>query len=352
MTDLFGQRAAIDFTRTVIARTLAAHNPAEALALAERRWGRGAEATRLLQKAGVPGLTPEGAGSEVVQPGAMEFMAYVWPQTILGRLAGLRRVPNDVPVAAQTDAATGYWVGAGKARPLSAGAFDRVRLRPLRVAALAVVPEELLDASDGEAEVTNHLTGAGRTAIDAAFVDPANTGVPGERPASVTHDAPAVVSSGNVAADLAEAAELFDGSWLTASLVMHPRTALQIALSEGGLGLAAMLGPRGGGELATLPIVCSESVPYDSTGGVIALVDAAGIAFTDGPAEVSRSSVAAVEMDNAPTGDAGTPTGATTLVPLFQTNSIGMLVSIGVNWTKTKPGSVVVISGAHYGASS
>lgn len=342
------RRGAQDFARSVIVRALTRH-PEEAVALAESRFGRGAEATRLV-KAGVAGATPDGYGGELVQPGALEFVSAWRPQTIIGR-AGLRRVPADVPVVAQTGTATAYWTAAGKATPLSAAAFDRERLRPLRVSALVVVPEELLRSSDAEEVLVDDLAAAGVEAEDRALVDPTNIGVAGEMPASVTHDAPAVASTGNLADDMAEAAEVFEGRWSSSVLVMHPTTAMQAALAGDGLGLAAMLGPRGG-ELATIPVICSEAVPYDSTGGLLVLMDVSGIVFTDGPAEVSRSSVAAVEMADNPTGDAGTPTGATTLVPLWQTESVGLIVTSRVAWRKARPGSVVCITGANYAAST
>ncbi len=343
--DPLARRGAQDFARSVIVRALTCH-PEEAVALAESRFGRGSEAARLV-KAGVAGATPDGYGGELVQPGALEFVESWRPQTIIGR-AGLRRVPADVPVVAQTGTAVAFWSAAGRATPLSAAAFDRERLRPLRVSALVVTSEELLRSSEAEDVLTDDLAAAGVEAQDRAFVDPANVGIAGEMPPSVTHDAPAVASTGDLADDLAAASEVFEGRWSRTVLVMHPTTALQIALAADGLGLAAMLGPRGG-ELATIPVICSEAVPWDSTGGLLTLLDTSGVVYSDAGGEVSRSSVGAVEMADNPTGHAGTPTGATTLVPLWQTESVGLMVTSRVAWLKARPGSVVCITGANYG---
>ncbi|MBX3601119.1 MAG: phage major capsid protein [Rubrivivax sp.] len=337
----------VDFARAAIVRALT-RDPTEAVALAESRFGRGAEATRLI-KAGVAGATPEGYGGELVQPGALEFLASWRPQTIIGR-AGLRRVPADVPIVAQAGMATAYWTAAGRATPVSSAAFERERLRPLRVSALVVASEELLQASDGEDVLADDLTSALVEAEDRAFVDPANTGTPGEMPASVTHDGPSIASTGDLGVDLVEASDDFDGQWSRAVIVAHPRTALQIALAEGGLGLAVALGPRGG-ELATVPVICSEAVPWDSNGGLIVLMDTSAIVYTDDAPSVSRSSIASVEMADNPTGHAGTPTGATSVVNLYQSNSVGLLATARANWLKARPASVVCITGANYGRS-
>ncbi len=346
----FQAREARDFVRTVIARTKAP-NHAGAVALAERRWGRDSQATMLV-KAGVPGGSAGGWGGELVQPGSLEFMSFVRPMTILGQLGGLRRVPPDVPVAAQLSGAVAFWTGAGKATPLSRAAFERARLRALRTAALIVVSEELLDSGpEGEELLTRDLAAGVAEGSDRAFIDPANAGVPGEMPAAITHDAPSVVSVGDLAADLSAASSLFDGRWTSASLVMHPMTALQIALSGGGLGLVSMVGPRGG-EIATVPVVCSESVPFDSNGGLVALIDASSVVVAEGGASIAKSAHGAIEMSDSPSGDAGTPAGSTTLVSLFQTDSVALMADVLVNWRRARPGSVVTITGANYGQAS
>src|SRR5690625_7199109 len=86
-----------------------------------------------------------------------DFVEFLRPQTILARFGrdgvpSLRQVPFRTALVGQTSGGEGYWVGEGKAKPLTKFDFSRRSLEPLKVANIAVVTEELLRDSSPSAE--------------------------------------------------------------------------------------------------------------------------------------------------------------------------------------------------------
>jgi Phage capsid family len=341
----------MSFTRCAIALALAGPDHGAAHVIAARRWGANSPVASLLTKAAVGGANlsdwSELADARLV---AAEFLEYVRPMTILGRLQGLRKVPANVPYVAMSGAATAFWTAQGRATPVSRGAFDRATMAPFRLAALLVLSNALLQAESAEAEtlVRNDLARAVAHLADQTFIDPSNAGTAGQTPASVTNGAATVTGTTDFRDDIEGAIAAFGGSLETASWVLHPRTAVQIGLRAGAAGQPADLGARGG-VLCRLPAVCSESVPYDSNGGIIALIDAASICLVDEGVEVSRSTATMIEMSDDPSGDSVTLEAASSYpVSLFQTDSTALLVSRRLNWSLARADGVVYVDGCDY----
>lgn len=336
------------FVRTV-STLVRSKNIRNALTVAEKDWGQGSAVAGLIKASIAAGDTIDTpwAGTLAESRAAqLEFLEIVRPQTILGKLANLRRVPFLVPVAAQSAGATAYWIGEGKAKALTKAAFDRRRLAPTKIAGLVIVTQELLRfGEDAELTLRDDLGGAIALASDAAFIDASNTGVPNQRPAAVTAGALTINSVGvdadSIRTDVEAAIDAFEGNLLTAAWVMHPRTAVAIGLRVGTGGIANDLGARGG-MLAGLPAITSEAVPYGSDGTSITLLDAGAVLFAEGGIEASRSEQATVTMTDSPGA------GPELQVSLWQTEGVGILVERSVNWEVGRTGGVVVIGGVNY----
>ncbi|TDU31312.1 HK97 family phage major capsid protein [Panacagrimonas perspica] len=281
---------------------------------------------------------------------AAEFFGLVRESSLLGRMSGLRRMPLGVQVLRSTAGASAYWVASGKSKPVTRMSFARDALPPLKIASLSVLTKELLFNADPASEryILADMVAAAREVQDLAFVDPANSGVAEERPASVTNGATTIAATGDPAADIAALIAAFPGDLASAYFVMHPTTAAGIGLSRdsGGSFQFADVGPRGGAILG-IPVLTSRMVPIDSNGGIIALIDASGIAFGEGGSEVRSSDQASIEMSDTPGGDSVTPTGSS-MVSLYQTNSTALLIEFETNWDRVRPGSVALIEGAAY----
>src|SRR5690606_21819607 len=137
-----------------------------------------------------------------------DFVEFLRPQTILGRFGAngvpsLRRVPFRVALIGQTGGGTGYWVGEGKAKPLTSFAFNRTTLEPLKVANIAVATMEVLRDSSPSAEmiIRDSLAGALRERLDTDFINPAKTAVTGVSPASITQGISPISATGTGTAD-------------------------------------------------------------------------------------------------------------------------------------------------------
>jgi hypothetical protein len=313
---------------------------------------RGSDFTRaciaLAVKATANALTTSGAAaSQLVgaQSGVGEFFALVSERSIIGRLAGLRRPPAHTRLLTATGA-TARWVGESRPMLVSNQSFAQSTLSLLKVAGISVATRELLVSSDPSAEATIRadLVRAVVEAIDTAFINPANAGVAGVTPASITNGVAAITATASASADLKDLVDAFDGDLDSAYLVMPPVTAI---------GLSGAAYPNVGardGTLSGVPVITSRHVPA----GTIVLVDPTGIALSEGESEIETFTDGALTMETTSPMTAGgfgspdNPAG-TTVVSLYQSDAVAILVSRRMNWDVVRPGAVGLITGAAYG---
>jgi len=293
-----------------------------------------------------------------------DFVEFLRPQTILGRFGqggvpGLRRIPFRTPLIGQTSGGDGYWVGEGNAKPLTKFDFSRTTLEPLKVANIAVATMEVIRDSSPSADVIirDQIAAALRERLDLDFVDPAKAAVSGVSPASVLNGAPSTSATGtgtadDVRADIRTLFNLFiaannaptSGVW-----IMPATTALALSLLQNPLGQAEFPGiSMTGGTLFGLPVIVSEYVPHDSTGAVVALVNAGDIYLGDeGGIDISMSTEASLQMDDAPDNPT---TASTVLVSLWQRNLVGFRAERTINWARRRPSAVAYLTGVNWGA--
>jgi hypothetical protein len=103
-----------------------------------------------------------------------------------------------------------------------------------------------------------------------------------------------------------------------------------------------------GGTFQGLPVVVSQYVPRDTSGGIVALVNASDIYIGDeGGIDLSMSTEASLQMDDNPDN----PTTATTvLVSLWQRNLVGFRAERTINWARRRPSAVAYLTGVNWGA--
>lgn len=327
-------------------------NSADAREICRSMYGASHPGFALLQKAAVPagGTTGDAGGLTSESEEVAAFMRETEELTLLGRLRGVVQVAATQPYAAATQRLTGYWLGEQKAVKVSPLAFDRKTLKPLKVAALVAMSEELLEDSDPRADgiLRAMLQAAIQRATDTAFIDSTNAGS-ATKPAAVTYGARSFVSSGNLEDDLQRAIFNFAGNWATAAWILSPADAALIALKDAGNGAARGLGALGG-ELVGLPAFTSEGVPT----GQLSLVDASGVAVCDEGVSFAAATDASIELDDAPTGAGDTPTAASArLANLFQSDIVALRARRRLNWAcpDRAAGRIVTVTGADYLAS-
>jgi HK97 family phage prohead protease len=337
-----------------------------AVELAAERYGQDPAVVEVVRAAIGAGTTlnPAWAGALVGEAGTIvaDFVAFLRPQTILGRfgtggIPDLRNVPFRTALVGQTSGGKGYWVGEGKAKPLTKFDFERKSLEPLKVAAIAVLTDEVIKSSSPSADaiVRDALVDALRERLDLDFIDPAKAAVVNISPASITNGVPPIPSSGTdaeaVRADVkaAFAAYTANNNSLAGGVWIAPSNlAASLGMMTNLLGQPEFNGvDRNGGSLGGFPIISSDYVPDDT----VVLANAREIYLGDeGGFEVDMSREASLEMSDAPTMESGIPQAATApIVSLWQTNSVGIRAERTINWMKRRADAVVVLSGVAWG---
>lgn len=366
----------IEFARLVRAKGIASRDYRPAADVAKSLYGEESVVTRLLTKANVvAGASIDGnwAADLVGDETAVyaDFVEYLRPMTIVGKfgqdgIPSLRRVPFRTPLIGQTGGGQAYWVGEGKPKPLTAFDFSRSTLDELKVATITVVTEELLRKSSPAADgmLRDALAAAVAERIDTDFIDPSKAASAGVSPASITNGVTAIASAGATADDIREDVRALMATFVAAN--NPPTSGVWIMSSSTALALSLMVNPLGqpefpaitmrGGTFAGLPVIVSEYVPTETAGepavttGFVVLANASDIYFADeGGVQVDVSREASLQMLDNPTNDTVTPT-ATSMVSMFQTNSVAFRAERILNWSKRRTSAVAVLDGVAWGA--
>lgn len=284
---------------------------------------------------------------------ASEFIEFLRPQTIIGKIVGFRRVPFNVKMPLQDAGSSVGWVGQGSRKPVSKLNFDTTQLGIAKAAGIVVLTDELVRVSNPSAEaiVRQDMAGAIRQFLDEQFVDPTIAESANVSPASVTNGASNSAASGTSADDFradfktaitAIIANEIDPSTLT--IAMRPSQAIAMSLMRNALGQKEFPDiTASGGKLEGYPVITSNSVP---SGDVVFLVPAEILLADDGGITIDASREASLVMD-----DGGSPN-VTTMVSMWQNNMIALRVERVINWKRRRSEAVYYLTSCDYGAGS
>lgn len=316
----------------------------------------------ILLKAAVAGATPTDAtwAGPLMQytQFAGDFITFLRPLTIIGKfgtgnIPALRAVPFNIHIRGQTSGGSGYWVGAGKPKPLTKADFSDVYLGFAKVANIAVLTEELLRFSNPSAEVLvrDMLAEALIARLDTDFVDPNKAAVSNVSPASISNGVTAHHSSGATAAHVRQDIATLMTTFISANIaptslvwIMPATLAMQLSLLRNAFGQKEFPDINvNGGSLEGVPVIPSQYVPSVSAGATVLLASAQDIWLSDdGAVTVDASREASLEMLDNPTNNPDTPT-ATSLVSMFQTNSVALRAERYINWQKRRTAAVAML---------
>lgn len=324
----------------------------------------GINAVNLIHKTAVAaGNTTDSAWAAplvVAQNLASEFLDALRPETILGRIPGLRMVPFNVTVPRTLTDPSGYWVGQGDNKPVSSMTFDSVSLPFHKLASIVAITEELARFSSPSAEETirTALTAALIYRMDRDLLDPSKALTTGVSPASLTNGVTPTVASGTTAAafraDLGDMLATYSGlnmSFRGIVLVMTSSQAMRLSLMRNTLGNKEFpdIGVMGG-SLEGIPVITSENLV--ATGGspidgypIVAINAPEVLLADDGGVSIDISREASLQMNDSPDSPETT---STVLVSLWQRNYIGIKAERFVTWKKGRDGAVQFISSAKY----
>ena len=318
------------------------------------------QAMGMVQKATVPAGTTTGetwAAPLVYQDTwSGDFIEHLRPRTLIGQ-AAFRPLPFNVRVPGATTGGTGYWVGEGKAKPVTQFGFNDVSSSFTKVAAISVITQELARFSDPSAEmlIRDMLADAVIARIDTSlFADDA--AVTGVSPAGLLNGVTPVAGPADLSQDEVTCAILrlwagWDATNLGARPAYYttPAVARALAWQRDPLGNFAFPGvTMTGGTLGGVPVRVSNYLAELATSGghPLILVDEAEIYVADdGSVALDTSTEASIEMSDTPAGSSSPTVAAsgTMLVSMFQTNSLAIRAERPIWWGARRAGAVAYI---------
>jgi HK97 family phage major capsid protein/HK97 family phage prohead protease len=356
----------VPFTRFALALARSGGNRMEALAIAQnnKQWhDQTPEVEEVLKAAVAAGTTTDTTWAAPLvqyQIMASEFIEYLRPLTIIGRIPGLRRVPFKIKVPRQTAVASVNWVGEGKPKPVGKSAFDTVSLDHTKIAGIIVLTDELvrLSTPSAEALARDDLASGIVQLMDQDFIDPDKAAVAAVSPASIINGVVPVTASGTAYSNFVTDVKAVMQKFMDANIspdgvvvIMRQDLALALSLMVTSLGNPQFPGlTMNGGTLAGFTVVTSQNVQYteDSPqeGSPIIFVRAPDIMLADdGAVTIDISREASLEMADPPTD---TVSASTVLVSLFQHNMVGIRAERMVNWVKRRAAAAQFIAAAKY----
>jgi HK97 family phage prohead protease len=305
-------------------------------------------------KAAVSAMTTANTDALIGNEGGFaDFVEFLRPMTIVGRfgtgnIPALTRVPFRGPLISEASETDAQWVGEGKGKPLTKFTVGRNEISPLKIATIAVQTMELIRDSSPSSDVLlrNSLAKAIAKRSDLSFIDPASAAVPNVRPASILNGVTAVTNSAATGADaVREDVQALIGAFVAANNPLQ--SGVWIMSATYALRLMMMLNPLGqrefpgitmqGGTFFELPVIVSNYLT-----DYVALVNAEDIYLADeGGVDIAMSTEASLEMVDTPTQDSGAADPVeTTVVSMFQTNSVAFRAERTMNWARRRASAV------------
>lgn len=296
---------------------------------------------------------------------AGDFVDFLRPQTIVGQfgvgaIPNLNQIPFNVRIAGQTSGGNAQWVGEGAPKPVTGFDFNNTELRWAKIAAIAVLTQELIRFSDPSAErlVRDSLAASVIERMDIDFIDPNKAAVANVSPASIINGLTPETSTGTDAASIREDLKKLWAKFIAARnaprnavYIMNSTTALALSLMQNALGQTEFPGiTMTGGTFMGVPVIVSDYVPMDSSGSIVILVNASDIWLADdGNVIIDASDQASLQMLDNPTNNSATGT-PTTVVSMWQTNSVAFRAERFINWQRRRASGAAYLTGVNWGA--
>ena len=288
-----------------------------------------------------------------------DFIEFLRPKTIIGQFGqgnvpALRSIPFNISIKGQTAGSTAGWVGEGKHKPVTSGKYNSVNLGWAKIAAISVASDELLRFSSPSAErlIRDDLSAAVIAQMDSSFIQIANAGSVGIKPASITYKfngTATTIPTGTTApeADIAglwSTADANDLDVMSAVYITTPAVARKMS------GLVNAVDNRRfpditpfGGSYQGVPVIVSNHV--DANAFILAFASEIWLA-DDGIVTLDASREASIIMDTDP--QALVDGAGATSVNMFQTNSIAFRAERYVNWKTRRANVVTAVSAASW----
>ncbi len=198
--------------------------------------------------------------------------------------------------------------------------------------------------------------------LDTQFIAPDYAAVANVSPASITNGVVPTAASGTTSATLRTDAQTLFNTFDVNNLegggffwVTTPKIARAMSLMLNSLGnlVFPTVTPEGGTFMG-YPLIVSGSAkqvgsPVSGEGNLLVLAHAPSIAMADeGGLTIDASEEAAIQMLDNPTNTSTGGTTATSMVSMFQTNSVALRATRFINWSKRRSFACTYIKDAAY----
>jgi hypothetical protein len=283
-----------------------------------------------------------------------DFIEFLYGRTVFDRLP-LKSVPARVRIKGQDGAFSANWVGESKGIPVSAGNYSEIDLTPLKVAAMAVISNELIEDSSPAADglVMDGLSEAHSQKVDTTFFSAAAASA-GVSPAGILNGVSALTPSGTdeaaVRADMQALAYPFVTAKMASGLMFVMNSAQGLSLGSFVNTFSQPSFPginENGGTFMGRTALTGDNV---TPGDIILLRPQDIWKIGDGGVQVSMSDTATIEMTDAPAVASDTPVAmGSHAVSMFQTESTAFKLVRRINFQKRRSNAVQAISNAEYG---
>ncbi len=347
----------IGMARMAIAMCRAKDSMESPISFAQRTWPDSPEVALTLRAAVEAGDTTTSGWASQLVPAAQqlnnEFLGLLRPNTIIGRIPGLRKVPFNIAVPVETASGTAAWVGEAAAKPVTSLTLTSVTLRWAKAAAIVAITKELARFSSPDAElvVRNSMVKTLTAFYDAAFVGSAAE-VTNIAPAGILNGISSTAVTGTTAAffrtDMGTILNKMTGHKVPLNqivLLMSSTMACNLSLMVTSLGVPLFPNvTRDGGSVLGFPVIVSEAV-----GTNIIALNADDVLLAEDPGvQVDVSDTASVEMSTAPISGDTSPFTGTTLKSFWQNNLIGVRVEQFITWKLARTASCEYLTSVAY----
>jgi hypothetical protein len=286
-------------------------------------------------KATVPGMV----STDSVADALASFKTYILRPTVLAQLTDALRADPRVPLPSESSAGTAYFVAEGEPAPTTRLSFASHTLGSYTLLMLMVLSRELLrkGGPSADAAILSVARRTVRRTLDRAFLsdDAATSSTPaGVMNGMITFSGG---SPSNLAADLDQLLSIVsDGDPSLPVFVASPRAIAYLAQQEGNAFAEARVID---GRILGAPLIASAAA-----GNRLIAIDQAEIAIFDGDLRVDRSTVAALDMSDAPSA----PSSVTSL---WQTDAVGVKLEHDVSWMALSDDAAAALEITDLGAS-
>ena len=315
-----------------------------------------AVAGNVVKGASAPAMSNvDGWAAELSRESYAAFLDLLQPESVIPRVpmnrfefAGFSAI--NIPGRAETPNLAGAFRAEGDPIPVKQAATMKTVLTPKSMGVISTFTAECLRRSTPsiEALIRKWIVEDTAVALDTQFLG--NAAATPMAPAGLQNLAGAntAASSGNEHAEIAADIKGMVSSMTSSNLgrrpvwIMHPSNLIALNMTLTAVGTPAFP-ETASNSLYGMPVVTSTTVPTD----VVYLVDASELAIAFSGPQFLGTDVASVHMEDTtplPIVD-GAGTAAAPVRSLYQTNSLGLRMTLETDWSMTRAGAVVTLTG-------